>query len=243
MAKFKSHKHLKVPAWNATLWRYMSITKFLDLVLSQRLCFVSPTQFSDGYEVTLPENIVNLLNEHKGGIGDLYIEKMVSEVESMRKNALVSCWAQKRTESFAHWKVYLDGGKSGVAIKTNFKRLQEAVSAQDIEIFVGKVSYKDSLPLSKMSKESIITTKRTFYEYENEVRLFIQNNPQLGNSDSSTVSHVKYAHVDVDLDLLIDEIYLSPFEAAWFPNILTEVLRALNPNLVSKIRRSSIIDA
>ena len=243
MAKFKSHKHLKVPSWNAILWRYMSIAKFLDLVLSQRLCFVSPTQFSDGYEVTLPENIVNLLNKHKGGIGDLNIDKLVAEVESIRKNALVSCWAQKRTESFAHWKVYLDGGKSGVAIKTNFKRLQEAVSAEDIEIFVGKVSYKDSLPLSRISNESIITTKRTYYEYENEVRLFIQNMPLGGNLDFSDHSCPIYAHVSVDIDVLIDEIYLSPFEAVWFPDVLTGVLSALRPNLVSKIRGSRIRDA
>lgn len=246
MQTFGKHEHLEVPPWNTTLWRYMGMAKFLDLVLHRRLLFVSASKFSDGYEVTLPPNIVKLLDQFKAGqIEDPDVAKILSgfkfEDGIERDKTLVNCWTLQRSESYAHWKIYLGGDKAGVAIRTNFKGLKSALFDaglnHDVDIYAGRVNYSDTLPVKKLSDVRIITTKREFYRYESELRLFIRN---ATHASSSASNHGQYVHVG--LDNLIDKIYVSPFVGSWFFDVLKETLQKIEPNLCGKVIASSIND-
>lgn len=251
MAAFLKHEHLISPAWNATVWRYMSMAKFLDLILHRRLLFVSASKFTDGYEVTLPQNIVKLVQEKKAGrINDPEIENILSTFEFdgnfERERTLVNCWTLKPTESYAHWKIYLGGDKAGIAIKTNFKNLKNSIVESKKyslpDIYAGKVKYRDSLPVRELTTPSIITTKREFYSYENELRLFLVSSNNMVEPAHSQPISSPGKYVTVDLGELIERIYVSPFVGGWFTNVLRETVKKINPSLAKKITESSIND-
>jgi hypothetical protein len=53
------------------------------------------------------------------------------------------------------------------------------------------------------------------------------------------IHHTTYP---VDLNELIDEIYLSPFVGKWFDKTIIEILNKVNPTLSQKIKNSEILD-
>ena len=90
--------------------------------------------------------------------------------------------------------------------------------------------------------DNIITTKNKFYEYEKELRLFIfhQHNENENKNIPYDISEGR--RLKIDLNELIDEIYLSPFVGKWFDTTLIAILNTVNPELSKKIKNSEILD-
>ena len=230
----------------------MSIEKFLDLLTHRRLFFTNAANFTDGYEVSLPPNIIKSKRKQlieQGFSGrDLEEEIAVFEFNNrpMRDLTLVNCWSIGRHESYALWKIYLGGGKAGVAIRTNFSRVKKSIIAGNDpipeDIYAGIVQYKDYLSENDLSRFSLITTKREFYEYEQELRLFILHYPRSEGGHKTPYSVSVGRYVKVDLDLMVDQIYLSPFVAQWFGDSLNHIVSKVSPQLVSRLTVSSIRD-
>ncbi len=129
--RFQRHQKLKIPHGSTIVWRYMSIEKFLDLLTHKRLFFTNAANFTDGYEASLPPNIIKskrkkLVSQGLSG-RDLEEEIAIFELNNrpMRELTLVNCWSIGRHESYALWKIYLRGGKAGVAIRSNFSHVKK----------------------------------------------------------------------------------------------------------------------
>ena len=250
--RFVRHQNLNIPHGSTIVWRYMSIEKFLDLLTHRRLFFTNAANFTDGYEVSLPPNIIKSKRKQlieQGFSGrDLEEEIAVFEFNNrpMRDLTLVNCWSIGRHESYALWKIYLGGGKAGVAIRTNFSRVKKSIIAGNDpipeDIYAGIVQYKDYLSENDLSRFSLITTKREFYEYEQELRLFILHYPRSEGGHKTPYSVSVGRYVKVDLDLMVDQIYLSPFVAQWFGDSLNHIVSKVSPQLVSRLTVSSIRD-
>ena len=250
--RFRKHEHIKSPHGSSIVWRYMNLEKFLDLLVNKRLFFTNAANLTDGYEVSLPVNLVKARRKQlmeKGLSGrDLEEELAIFEHNNrpMRDLTLVNCWSLGRNESYALWKIYLGGAKGGVAIRTNFSRLKKSVlSTEDDypeDIYAGKVQYRDYLPESELSRFRIVTTKREFYRYEEELRLFILHVPQSEGGVRPPYEVSVGRHVNVDLETLVDEIYLSPFVAEWFGDALETVVKRVAPKLAARLKISSIRD-
>jgi hypothetical protein len=242
--KFTRHEDLEVPPWNAIIWRYMGLDKFLDLITQHRLFFTNATHLTDRYEVSLPVSTVQAKRKEllEEGISGPDLEKAMADFEEiyreMRESTLVNCWSLGRYESYALWKIYLGGSKAGVAIRTNINNLENSIDAIDDEIYIGKVKYTDFLREKDTSRVSLVTTKREFYEYEQELRLFILH--PLKSEGGVTPPHGRY--VSVDVDLLIPKLYLSPFVGPWFRDSFKSVLEKVSPKLAERIVESSIRD-
>lgn len=230
----------------------MGLEKFLDLLTNQRLFFTNANNFTDGYEVSLPKNIVRARRKRlkEGGLTGRELDEEVARFEylnqPMRDLTLVNCWSLGRHESYALWKIYLGGSKAGVAIRTNFTRLKKAITvAEDNfpdDFYAGTVQYKDFLPENELNRFRLVTTKREFYSYEQELRLFILHYPRSEGGVKTPYDLRAGRQVPVDLDLLVDEIYLSPFVAPWFGEALDKIIRNVAPNLATRITVSSIRD-
>lgn len=247
-----NHPDLDIPHGNTVIWRYMGLDKFLDLITHNRLFFTNVQNLTDKYEVSLPANVVKkkkkeLITQGLSG-RDLEEEQALFEWDnrSMRNLTLVNCWSMNTNESYALWKIYLGGSKAGIAIRTSISRLKKAlVSGRDPipeDVYIGEVKYTDFLPDSSISRFSLITTKRKFYEYENEVRLFILHYPRSegGEKVSSNINAGRY--VRVDLGIMIDQIYISPFVRFWFKESIETILNKTAPGLKHKLVTSSILD-
>ena len=250
--RFTTHEHLEVPHGNTTVWRYMGLDKFLDLIANSRLFFTSVSNLTDRHEMSLPINIAELEAEEleDRGISSDILNKEYRSIERryqlIRKSALVNCWSLGRDESYALWKIYLGGAKAGLAIRTTVSRLREGLirgeNIDNDEVYIGKIQYKNYLPLKDLSEYRLITTKREFYKYEEELRLFIihTHEAERENNLSNKINTGKY--FSVDIEKMIDKLYLSPFVGTWFGESIRQVLEKFEPRLIDRIVTSSILD-
>ncbi len=246
------HHDLNTPHGSSIIWRYMELEKFLDLLINKRLFFTNANNFTDSYEISLPQNLVKshrkrLMSE--GFIGrdlDEEIARFEYTNRPMRDLTLVNCWSLGRNESYALWKIYLGGSKAGVAIRTNFSRLKKSISSESNiypeDIYAGVVQYRDFLSEHDLSRFKLVTTKREFYSYENEVRLFILHFPGPGDKNDPPYDVSVGRHISINLDTLIDQIYLSPFLAKWSEDAIKKIIKKISPSLVHRLTSSSIRD-
>ena len=250
--KFATPDSLKQPHGNTIIWRYMTLDKFLDLLTHSRLFFTNAMNLTDEYDVTLPENtIAKKRKELKSqGLKDRDLEEELAVFQynhhPMRELTLVNCWSMGRNESYALWKIYLDGSSAGVSVRSSFSKLKNSVVSGDDpypeEIYSGVVQYKNFIPEKELSRYRLITTKRKFYKYEKEVRLFVINFPRSEGGTKTPYNMGIGRHVNVDLGLLIDKIYVSPFAGPWLYASLEKVIQKFQPTLSGKLKSSAIRD-
>jgi hypothetical protein len=251
---YVKNQNYETPPWNATLWRYMSFEKFLDLLMSKSLYFSSISKFTDKNEAKIPEaNLEELRSKivptdsskNSTALEKLYLDDRIG---SLRKLAFVNCWVKKPVESYALWKIYLGGGRAGIAIKTNTKGLIDAINSfgpvnSPREIFFGNVTYTNFIK-DEINVHKLITTKGEPYSYEDEVRLVTYGQPTilppetLVRQDENAGIRIK-----VNIDKLIQEIYLSPFISKDYHVSFRKVIMKLEPSLTNIIRTSTIHDS
>lgn len=233
--KYRKSDYLKIPHGNSTVWRYMKEWKFEKLLDDTSLFFPNANKLTDQYEVSLPDSVIKQkrqkLKESNLSARDLE-EEMASfywSTNPMKDLVLINCWSISPHESYALWKIYLGGEKNGVAIKTSVSRLRRSVEVgkddYPEEFFIGQVNYKKHLNHDELSRLSVITTKKPFYDFEKELRLFLLNYPL---SEGGTVPPYDMSigrNVQVDLKELVHEIYISPFSDEWYRKKIESLVR------------------
>ena len=176
---------------------------------------------------------------------------------------LVNCWSLGLTESYALWKVYLGGAQAGVAIRTSLNNLRKAIkeggNLDNLDIYTGQVQYTESMDEDSISVFSLVTMKREFYKYEQEVRLFILDSQDqvveiqpdteipLTTVISPAINPSIGRYVNVKVPTLVGKLYLSPFMGVWFRDAIVKILEKLQPELLEpraeeRIVMSSILD-
>jgi hypothetical protein len=272
---FKSHGHIGAPAGNAIIWRYMGLDKFLDLITHSRLFFTNVHRLTDKYEASLPADLARKYSElaekkRTTSLTDKEQELFDKLHRAIRASTLVNCWSLVKTETYALWKVYLGGAQAGVAIRSNLYNLRRALEQggdlDKLDFYIGKVQYTDALDEDFISEFSLVTMKREFYEYEQELRVFILESQEPGSGKPSAAetpaasetpqtpfvlpasvmppvtSPILGRYVNVKIPTLVGKLYLSPFMGKWFKQAVEEILRKIQPELVDRIEMSSILD-
>jgi len=133
-------------------------------------------------------------------------------------------------ESAAMWKLY---GRSneGICIQSTYSKLKRCFVAEE-RVFAGIVKYidyetehiRDGLNLF-----SPFMHKRISFAHEREVRAVILRHPK-SEDDANTldlsVETIEHGTlVEVDLDVLVERIYVAPDAPAWFKELVGSVLR------------------
>ncbi len=214
------------------VWRYMGFDKFISLIAGEKLYFSRLTNLQDKEEMMLPASneLKKLENwETDEGCPQIYAERKQA-CEQFAKNVFVSCWTEGDGESFAQWKIY---GEAGVAIKSTVGQLKQSIQLERFdpgEVFVSRVKYKDSVDVINL--HNLVGTKRPAYKFEKEVRLYYDFERdrtwvELGNKPVG-------GNLKVDLDTLINSIYVSPFVMSWMTQPVIRLLVKLGKEKLAK---------
>jgi hypothetical protein len=244
---------LEMPDRETPIWRYMDLAQFLDLITHRRLFFTNGSKLTDKHEGAIPDAIIASKRkdlESKGLSGrDLEDEMAVFqmfEADAMVDLALFNCWSAEEEESYALWKIYLEGQKLGFAVKSTVGRLLDSIDKGNDDYsedyFIGRVQYSEKLPDDLKHRLIMLTRKMPFYKYENEIRLIILNYPRSEGGTKTPYSLDVGRYVKVDTHELVEKAYLSPFAPEWFFDTIVPVVCAIDSEIRDRFADSRIRD-
>lgn len=232
------------PEENYKIVKYLDITKFLSLIQTESIFFCRLDKFEDKFEGTLPITSLKYLEGwyrqmyHSGQLHSNNIEESIQKAlitqkkaeESFKKIVCISCWNKNMQESYALWKIYSDINK-GIMITSNIDNLISSLENTSEKIQLSEVRYinhkTDFIDVNNLNYP--IIHKNTAYHFEEEVRLIHQ--VEAGNGllyDWSDEKNSNGKYIDIDLNILIDEIILSPYAPEWFFDIIKDLLEKYN---------------
>ena len=196
------------------------------------------------------KSMINLPEEFKKKPGQ-YRRKFL-------ENVGINCWHANRTENAAMWKVYLSSIDGIAIKTTIGKLKRSFNKNQDDTVYIGDIDYKnysstdipfdydeylidvenianeeknsksinDAVILNSLCKYyfPLIVSKRKEFEYGKEIRIISPITQK--NKEQRLINSGKF--VKIDLNLLIDEIIISPYSAKWFVGLVKDVVEQYN---------------
>ena len=222
-----------------TIWRYMDFTSFYSLMSERALFFRRLDQYTDIHEGTIPQETKRVLEilwtkygiKDKSELNDL-VSNYLPNLATLKMGTLANSWTIGETESYAMWKIFLRNSSEGIAIKTTTGRLKKALSASSLPIILGRVIY-GPLGIGQITDVQLATNKRKAYEYENEFRAVIFNQFTREDLPKGAINYIpKFdigTSVEIDLNTIFGELYISPFAGTWFYDIVESVIRTFAP--------------
>lgn len=205
---FTPHQQISTPADEVTVWRYMSIEKFISLLSSSSLHFCRLDKFDDPWEGVWPKNYLESASQ-KSNL------EVFARVKS-KHILFVNCWHANESESAAMWDLY-SSRDSGVAIKTTVGRLKSSLEGG--ETYLGAVRYVDFNNYIERESLNVMVPaflKRSSFEHEREVRL-------LHFKGELLASPPEISQQKVCLSTLMQHVYFSPVMPQWTVNAVLDV--------------------
>ncbi len=208
---------------NTTIWKYMDFTKFVSLLDKQALFFVRADNLGDSFEGSCPKVMLSKRLDHYRRLfcnQELTTENISTIFKHLRELTVISCWHINRYESAAMWRLYLKSDE-GIAIRSTFRRLRDCFTNKKEPIFIGKVRYIDyDKNKTKLDLLSPFRYKRQSFSHEAELRAIIRKplSPKTQPYDDGL-------NVPVDLELLINKIYIAPTSPKWLLELIESVTR------------------
>lgn len=239
------------------IWRYMDLAKFISLVSTKSIYFSNISKFDDPYEFDLPNSHYQAIDEMRENWKKKHLQELEEKVPHL-KNTLeydkiiqkmrempsteklneqgkekfgVSCWHINDYENEALWKIYTNQGQ-GIAIETTDKKLQVSFKTEK-DIHCYKVRYEDLdiAPIEKGHRYYGGWIKRKAFEYEKEYRAIVL---------LDEIDYGKGCLIQVDLDILIEKIHVSPLMPSYFFNVIKYICEKELVNFDSKIFYSNL---
>ena len=216
---YKKNDTIKLPEDpNTIVWKYLDLSKFLELLLSRKLFMSRSDKFEDQYEGTFSEPTyeeIKKLSENNPEFLDYY--------KSHREKVVVSSWHINEYESFAMWQIFTQNNE-GLAIQSTIGRLQKALKPEiNYSQFIGEVNYidykKEYIPFDNLFFPFMF--KRKSFQYEREVRII----SDLSESNIKINDGIK---IDVDVNQLIEKIYIHPKSENWYKKLVIELVSKLD---------------
>ena len=203
------------------VWRYMDLMKFMNILQSGTLYFRRADKLGDPFEgsyssPTLQELKTFLIDLHTDT--EIFLHEFLKEradfAKKIRTCTAINCWHMNKAESIAMWQLYK--ADYGITIQSTFTRLKSSFHNTKEAIFIGKVTYIDYKRDVMTDDETLspFLYKRKNYAHEREVRAVLLRPPVYGSKVvRSTIDHG--VNVDVDLNMLIENVYVAPNTEEW----------------------------
>lgn len=223
------------------LWKYLDFTKFVDILIDNSLYFCRSDMYDDKFEGSIPkvtkyqrEQALKILNFTSKSNEFWDEETFIEAYEGFKKSIYIDCWHKNKFESAAMWNLYLKSDE-GIAIQTTFNKYKKTLELSDLKFYLSDVNYIDFESEEPMSTEILnwsnlpylYTLKRNSFSHENELRGFINKKIQSLNKIPGNPPGIK---VNIDLNYLIENIYISPSSPEWIRNVVDKTIKRLGFN-------------
>lgn len=248
-----SPRPYEIPKSDTKLWRYMDFTKYVSLLSSRSLYFTRADCFEDLFEGAkgvkknkdrwdlhyldfFKNAIKNPPEGHTCSLEESEIETqakhLLNQLENSgkigKKTTYVSCWHENEHESEAMWRLYSSYLDNAIAVRTTYGRLYESVGREP-SIQIGRIKYID-YNKSYAGINDAFWNKRKSFEHEREVRALV-----IDHSCKASGKLIK-----CNLDILIDEVFVSPKAPEWFVNLVNEINQKYSLGL--KVSKSELLE-
>lgn len=202
------------------VWKYLDLSKFLDLLLSKKLFMSRSDKFEDQYEGTFSEPTYEEIRKIAENN-----PKFLNYYKSHREKIAISSWHINEYESFAMWQIFTKNNE-GLAIQSTVGRLKEALQPErKTEQYIGEVNYidykKEYIPFNDTFFPFLF--KRKSFQYEREVRI-------ISDVTSNKIELNDGLKIDVDIHHLIEKIYIHPKSENWYKNLVIQLMEQLGFN-------------
>lgn len=176
-----------------------------------------------------------------------------------RNKTYVNCWHINEVENYLMWKSYTNMNDS-IAIKTNFMNLIDSLQCTPKEIYISQIQYTDFANDNSESKLGgrtpnqfqivldMLFKKTLYFKHENELRLITDNLTYENKYHVAMIpAHINLHELDsnngmeisIDIDKLIDEIYIAPNANEEFRQQVKNLLIQYNINM-DKLKNSAL---
>ncbi|MDR6846577.1 hypothetical protein [Flavobacterium granuli] len=215
---YLNNPNIKLPQDSDTIvWKYLDLSKFLDLLLSRKLFMSRSDKFEDQYEGTFSEPTFEEIKKLSTDNPDF-----LNYYKTHREKVAISSWHINEYESFAMWQIFTQNSE-GLAIQSTVKRLQDALLPEkNYKQYIGEVNYidykKEYIPFDDLFFPFLF--KRKSFQYEREVRIITD----------VTESNIKLndgLKISVDITQLIEKIYIHPKSENWYKNLVIQLVKQL----------------
>ncbi|MEO8236446.1 MAG: hypothetical protein ABI549_13595 [Flavobacterium sp.] len=213
-----NHNNINLPENPDTIvWKYLDLSKFLDLLLSQKMFMSRSDKFEDQYEGTFSEPTFEEIKKIAANN-----PKFLDYYKSHREKVAISSWHTNEYESFAMWQIFTKN-QEGLAIQSTIGRLKEALQPEQLtKQYIGEVNYidykKEYIPFDDNFFPFLF--KRKSFQYEREVRIITDVTEQ-------NISINDGLKINVDINALIEKIYIHPKSENWYKKLVIELVTQL----------------
>ena len=202
---------------NIIVWKYLDLSKFLEMLLSDRLFMSRSDKFEDQYEGTFSEPTYEEIKKIAANN-----PKFLNYYKSHREKMVISSWHINEYESFAMWQIFTKNNE-GLAIQSTLGRLKKSLETERrTEQHIGQVNYidykKELIPFEDSFFPFLF--KRKSFQYEREVRI-------ISDVSSQNIKINEGLKIDVDINQLIERIYIHPKSENWYKNLVIELVEKL----------------
>lgn len=179
------------------IYRYLPLERFLDVIHSMNLYFVSPEKWKDPFD-------------------NFLFKREIRNTNSFLKKLFVGCFTLN-PHSQAYWSIYAPEGYS-VRLKFNTRELFDLILKLKDRTWFGELNYKKEKEIIEILQNTtglrdalesntindiflqVFTYKRMPFEFEKEVRIIIESKPT-----QDKVKRVRFTDFD-----LIRGVFLDP---------------------------------
>ena len=226
---YLNNPNIKLPEDPDTIvWKYLDLSKFLDLLLSKKLFMSRSDKFEDQYEGTFSEPTYEEIKKLAANNPDF-----LNYYKTHREKVAVSSWHINEYESFAMWQIFTQNSE-GLAIQSTIGRLQKAVKPEtNFDQHIGEVNYidykKEYIPFDDLFFPFLF--KRKSFQYEREVRI-------ITDTSKSNLKLNEGLKINVDINQLIEKIYIHPKSENWYKKLVIDLVERLDFDF--KIEKSDL---
>ncbi|KQW97864.1 DUF2971 domain-containing protein [Flavobacterium sp. Root420] len=215
---YLNNPNIKLPDDPDTVvWKYLDLSKFLDLLLSKKLFMSRSDKFEDQYEGTFSEPTFEEIRKLAADNPDF-----LNYYKTHREKVAISSWHINEYESYAMWQIFTQNSE-GLAIQSTIGRLQKALKPENnFDQYIGEVNYidykKEYIPFDDLFFPFLF--KRKSFQYEREVRI-------ITDTSKSTIKLNDGLKINVDINQLIEKIYIHPKSENWYKKLVIELVERL----------------
>jgi len=214
------------------VWQYMDFTKLVSLLDSRRLYFTRADELEDPFEGSWPRINVAARQFVGEDIPPKGREKFLEQMcrlgdinKHWPRYIAINCWHMNEYESAAMWRLYLKSDE-GIAIQSTYTKLRKSLIDTE-KIFLGRIEYidYDSEHIDARNILGAFVHKRKSFRHEQEVRALVLKMPTGEGGVDFTLETIDHGlQIKVDIETLIERIYVAPSAPAWLADLVKAVI-------------------